>query len=49
MSTASNWLWNFGIGYATPYMVDDGPGRAGMGSAVFCEPWSLILSVASRG
>ncbi|CCA68995.1 probable monosaccharide transporter [Serendipita indica DSM 11827] len=22
MSTASNWLWNFGIGYATPYMVN---------------------------
>ena len=22
MSTASNWLWNFGIGYATPYLVD---------------------------
>ena len=22
LSAASNWLWNFGIGYATPYMVD---------------------------
>ncbi|KAK9386949.1 hypothetical protein V1515DRAFT_622099 [Lipomyces mesembrius] len=22
----SNWLWNFGIGYATPYMVDSGLG-----------------------
>jgi sugar porter (SP) family MFS transporter len=22
MSVASNWLWNFGIGYATPYLVD---------------------------
>jgi len=22
LSTASNWLWNFGIGYATPYLVD---------------------------
>jgi len=22
MSTASNWLWNWGIGYATPYLVD---------------------------
>ena len=37
MSTASNWLWNFGIGYATPYLVDSGPGRAGLGSSVYCE------------
>ncbi|KAJ7661540.1 monosaccharide importer [Mycena polygramma] len=22
LSVASNWLWNFGIGYATPYLVD---------------------------
>jgi len=22
MSVASNWLWNFGIGYATPYLVN---------------------------
>ncbi|KAL7422311.1 Plasma membrane low glucose sensor [Cryptotrichosporon argae] len=22
LSTASNWLWNWGIGYATPYLVD---------------------------
>jgi len=22
LSTASNWLWNFGIGYSTPYLVD---------------------------
>jgi SP family sugar:H+ symporter-like MFS transporter len=22
LSTASNWLWNFAIGYATPYLVD---------------------------
>ncbi|BGP63347.1 hypothetical protein NBRC10512_007497 [Rhodotorula toruloides] len=35
MSTASNWLWNFGIGYATPYLVDDKPGSAGLGSNVF--------------
>ncbi|GAA5915374.1 hypothetical protein JCM8208_007693 [Rhodotorula glutinis] len=35
MSTASNWLFNFGIGYATPYMVDDKPGSAGLGSKVF--------------
>ncbi|GAA95166.1 uncharacterized protein L969DRAFT_53148 [Mixia osmundae IAM 14324] len=35
MSTASNWLWNFGIGYATPYLVDSGPGKAGLGVKVF--------------
>ncbi|KAK9330352.1 general substrate transporter [Lipomyces starkeyi] len=32
---ASNWLWNFGIGYATPYMVDAGPGNANLGAKVF--------------
>ncbi|KAI0644198.1 MFS monosaccharide transporter [Trametes meyenii] len=35
LSVASNWLWNFGIGYATPYLVNDGPGNAGLGSKVF--------------
>nr|QFR37063.1 MFS transporter [Cyberlindnera americana] len=35
ISTASNWLWNFGIAYATPYLVDDTPGSAGLGSNVF--------------
>ncbi|KDE02510.1 hypothetical protein MVLG_06941 [Microbotryum lychnidis-dioicae p1A1 Lamole] len=35
MSTASNWLLNFAIGYATPYLVDTGPGSAGLGSNVF--------------
>jgi hypothetical protein len=34
-SAASNWLLNFGIGYATPYMVDAGPGNADMGAKVF--------------
>ncbi|TGZ79060.1 general substrate transporter [Ascodesmis nigricans] len=27
LSTASNWLWNFVIGYITPYMVDPGEGN----------------------
>jgi len=27
LSTASNWLWNFVIGYITPYMVDEGEGN----------------------
>lgn len=35
LCTASNWLWNWGIGYATPYMVDEGPGNANLGSKVF--------------
>jgi len=35
MSTASNWLWNWGIGYATPYLVKEGAGNAGLGSKVF--------------
>ncbi|CAF2822857.1 unnamed protein product [Rotaria sp. Silwood2] len=33
LSTASNWLWNFALGYATPYMVD--PDKGNMGSNVF--------------
>ncbi|KAJ3489657.1 hypothetical protein NLI96_g1990 [Meripilus lineatus] len=35
LSVASNWLWNFGIGYATPYLVNTGPGNAGLQSKVF--------------
>ncbi|KAI0343097.1 MFS monosaccharide transporter [Trametopsis cervina] len=35
LSSASNWLWNFGIGYATPYLVNVGPGSAGLQSKVF--------------
>jgi sugar porter (SP) family MFS transporter len=35
LCTASNWLWNFGIGYATPYLVQSGPGKAGLGPKVF--------------
>jgi sugar porter (SP) family MFS transporter len=35
LSTSSNWLWNFGIGYATPYLVQTGPGNAGLGVKVF--------------
>ncbi|QRW17038.1 Sugar (and other) transporter [Rhizoctonia solani] len=35
MSTASNWLWNFGIGYATPYLVNSGAGNANLGVKVF--------------
>ncbi|OQO03517.1 hypothetical protein B0A48_10181 [Cryoendolithus antarcticus] len=35
MTTATNWLLNFAIAYATPYMVRDGPGYANLQSKVF--------------
>jgi len=35
LAVASNWLWNFGIGYATPYLVNVAPGSAGLQSKVF--------------
>lgn len=35
ISTASNWLFNFAIAYATPYMVGDGPGYADLKTKVF--------------
>ncbi|KAJ4288014.1 Plasma membrane low glucose sensor [Kalmusia sp. IMI 367209] len=35
MTTASNWLLNWAIGYATPYIVDSGPGNANLGAKVF--------------
>nr|CAD1814642.1 monosaccharide transporters [uncultured fungus] len=35
LSTASNWLWNFGITYATPYLVNKQAGSAGLEVKVF--------------
>ena len=35
MTTASNWLLNWAIAYATPYLVNPGPGNANLGSKVF--------------
>ncbi|KAF2270377.1 general substrate transporter [Lojkania enalia] len=35
MTTASNWLLNWAIGYATPYLVNPGPGNADLGAKVF--------------
>ncbi|KAG6908781.1 hypothetical protein DXG01_003310 [Tephrocybe rancida] len=35
LSVASNWLWNFAIAYATPYLVNKQPGSAGLGPKVF--------------
>ncbi|KAH0446018.1 hypothetical protein IEQ34_025146 [Dendrobium chrysotoxum] len=45
LCTASNWLWNFGIGYATPYLVDSGPGKAGLATKVFFI-WAGTCSAA---
>ncbi|KAF2739111.1 high affinity glucose transporter RGT2 [Polyplosphaeria fusca] len=35
MTTASNWLLNWAIGYATPYLVNPGAGNANLGAKVF--------------
>ncbi|KAF2807065.1 general substrate transporter [Mytilinidion resinicola] len=35
MTTASNWLLNWAIAYATPYLVNNDPGDANLGSKVF--------------
>ncbi|KAK4251781.1 general substrate transporter [Corynascus novoguineensis] len=47
VSTASNWILNFGIAYGTPYLVDTSDGSPGLGSRVFFV-WGAfcILSIA---
>ena len=49
ISTASNWILNFGIAYGTPYMVDSEgtPGSTDLGSRIFFL-WGAccILSIA---
>ncbi|KAJ4297282.1 glucose transporter [Collariella sp. IMI 366227] len=47
ISTASNWLLNFGIAYGTPFMVDTSAGSVGLGSRIFFL-WGAfcILSIA---
>jgi len=35
LSAASNWLVNWAIAYATPFLVNTGPGNAGLQSKVF--------------
>jgi MFS transporter, SP family, sugar:H+ symporter len=35
MTTATNWLLNFAIAYATPYLVNDGAGNANLQAKVF--------------
>lgn len=45
ISTASNWLLNFGIAYGTPYMVETGQGYADMGAKIFFV-WGAFCIVA---
>jgi sugar porter (SP) family MFS transporter len=45
VSTASNWLLNFGIAYGTPYMVEPGNGYGGLGARVFFV-WGAFCIVA---
>ena len=35
MTTATNWLLNWAIAYATPYLVNPGKGNANLGAKVF--------------
>ncbi|CAO1616699.1 unnamed protein product [Sympodiomycopsis kandeliae] len=44
ISTASQWLLNFAIGYSTPYLVDKGKGKAGLGPKVFFI-WSCFCLI----
>ena len=46
MTTASNWLLNWAIAYATPYMVNSGPGNANLKSKVFFIWGSFCLLCA---
>jgi SP family sugar:H+ symporter-like MFS transporter len=43
MTCATNWAVNFAIGYSVPYLVNDGPGNAGLGVKVFFLWGSLCL------
>lgn len=46
VSTASNWLLNFGISFGTPYMVEEGSGYGNMGTRVFFV-WGAFCVVAA--
>ncbi|ROV94960.1 hypothetical protein VMCG_08329 [Cytospora schulzeri] len=46
ISTASNWLLNFGISYGTPYMVEEGAGYADLGTRVFFV-WGAFCAFAA--
>lgn len=46
VSTASNWLLNFGIAYGTPFMVEEGTGYAALGAKVFYV-WGAFCILAA--
>jgi len=46
ITTATNWLLNWAIAYATPYMVNAGPGNANLQSKVFFIWGSFCLVCA---
>ncbi|KAI1772679.1 hexose transporter [Hypoxylon cercidicola] len=46
VSTASNWLFNFGIAYGTPFMVEEGTGYAALGAKVFYV-WGAFCILAA--
>ncbi|KAI8963684.1 hexose transporter [Daldinia sp. FL1419] len=46
VSTASNWLLNFGIAYGTPFMVEEGNGYAALGAKVFYV-WGAFCILAA--
>ncbi|KAG9121975.1 hypothetical protein FRC07_001827 [Ceratobasidium sp. 392] len=43
MTGATNWAVNFGIGYSVPYLINEGPGNAGLGVKVYFMWGSLCL------
>lgn len=45
ITTATNWLFNWAIAYSTPYLVDNGPGNAALGSKVFFV-WGSCAAIA---
>jgi len=58
MTTASNWLLNWAIAYATPYLVNSDPGDANLGAKVFfiwggccfiCIGWVYFLIYETKG
>ncbi|RDL31906.1 General substrate transporter [Venustampulla echinocandica] len=46
LATATSWLMNWAIAYSTPYLVNDGPGEAGLESRVFFI-WSGFCLISS--
>ncbi|KFY74381.1 hypothetical protein V499_05580 [Pseudogymnoascus sp. VKM F-103] len=45
LSTASNWFWNFLIGFITPYLVGTEKGQANLGAKVFFL-WGALCCVS---